>query len=233
MQPARACPRRSRLPPPELRNTANSPHGSFLKGRSFALRQGGCLATTELFRRQPLGAAARLPFKPRQVGLPAPLAPACRVLKTPYFLSPCRAQPSQALSESLRRIQTQTFIFFFHQDQSQESCVPSCLHPHPQPPSMATWLCRCQQFAAGVGRESRLAALHPGKAWVLDPSSSHQARPTATSPRLSHHHRILAGWALVGSSGLARKWGNPDSGMLKRKELVGSARGSDGRLLPH
>lgn len=113
MQPARACPRRSRLPPPELRNTANSLHGSFLKGRSFALRQGGCLATTELFRRQPLGAAARLPFKPRQVGLPAPLAPACRVLKTPYFLSPCRAQPSQALSESLRRIQTQTFIFFF------------------------------------------------------------------------------------------------------------------------
>lgn len=69
----------SRLPSsraPELPSTENSPHRSFLKGRSFALRQGGCLATAELFRRQPPGAAARLPFKPQQVpGKAGPSAP--------------------------------------------------------------------------------------------------------------------------------------------------------------
>ncbi|MEJ1280403.1 hypothetical protein NN561_011348 [Cricetulus griseus] len=65
-----------------------------LKGRSFALRQGGCLATTELFCRQPLGAAARLPFKPGRLAAQHRWSERARVLKTPYSPSLCRAQSS-------------------------------------------------------------------------------------------------------------------------------------------
>lgn len=83
---------------------------SFLKGRSFALRQGGCLATAELFRRQPLGAAARLPFKPRQVGLPAPLVRVRPGPKDPRFSLPVHGQ---AQAGTLSKSQTKSNPNFF------------------------------------------------------------------------------------------------------------------------
>lgn len=87
-----------------------------------------------------------------------------RVLKTPYSHSLCSAEPSQALSESLRRNQIQTLIFFFLSIKTKAKRVvsrPISTPPIPQTsPSMATWLCHCQQFAAGVGRENRLHSTH-------------------------------------------------------------------------
>lgn len=101
-----------------------------------------------------------------------------RVLKTPYSLSLCRAEPSQALSESLRRNQTQTLIFFsFHQDQSQESCVPTRLHSHLPPKAWQRGFATVSRFTDSEQEwGGRPAVLHPPKAWVLDPSSSHQSQ---------------------------------------------------------
>lgn len=196
---------------PELQIAENSPHCSFLKGRSFALRQGGCLATAELFRRQPPGAAARLPFKPRQVGLPASLVQVRPGPKDPGFSLPVHGQ-AQAGTLSKPQTTSNPNFFFPLRSKRRESCPvpyhPPSGPPLPLPPSMATWLCHCQQFVEGVGRESRLHALHPRKAWDLDPSSSHQARPTGSGLLVPHHRRTPAGWAFVGSFGLAFEWGN-------------------------
>lgn len=108
-----------------------------------------------------------------------------RVLKTPYSLSLCRAEPSQALSESLRRNQIQTLIFFFFPSRPKpRECVPSRLHsPPPATPDLSKHGNVALPLSAvrcGSG-QGKPAALHPPKAWVLDPSSSHQVRPTATA----------------------------------------------------
>lgn len=79
-----------------------------------------------------------------------------RVLKTPDSPSPCTAKPRHELSASPRRNQTQTFFPPLIPKRRELCPVPFNLLPSPRPLSMATWLCHCQQFAEGVGRESRL-----------------------------------------------------------------------------
>lgn len=107
-----------------------------------------------------------------------------RVLKTPYSLSLCRAEPSQALSESLRRNQTQTLIFFFLSIKTKAKRVVSrpVSTPPPTPDLSKHGNVALPLSAVRCGSgQGKPAALHPPKAWVLDPSSSHQVRPTATA----------------------------------------------------
>lgn len=142
-----------------------------------------------------------------------------RVLKTPYSLSLCKAQPSQALSESLRRNQIQTLIFFFFPSRPKPRglCpVPSPLPPLPTSPSMATWLCHCQQFAAGVGRENRLHSTHQRLGFLI----LAVATKSDQLPLLAYHTSQDSSWVgICGQLRLSSQMGKLRIRDVKGKEL--------------
>lgn len=142
-----------------------------------------------------------------------------RVLKTPYSLSLCRAEPSQALSESLRRNQTQTLIFFFLSIKTKAKRVvsrPVSTPPLPTSPSMATWLCHCQQFAAGVGRENRLHSTHQRLGFLI----LAVATKSDQLPLLAYHTSQDSSWVgICGQFRLSSQMGKLRLRDVKGKEL--------------